>query len=285
MRNYWMRVFALCAGVVTLLAGCAAGGAGHASQPSSASEAEVSPAQIMLLAATKAQQVTSFTATINTQGTGGVQVTMAGTLQERTKPNIYFDAAFSTVSFDGQPMPGGMEEILTNKALYLKMALLSHLTGGKPWAEVTLSDFQHASGVNLEQLIQQVESNNPLQQTEMLSASKDVRKIGTETINGVPTTHYTGAFPLSAGLVRLPVSVRVATSQMYKGSETEHFDVWLDAQQQVRKIVTSMGVPGQTATATMYVTAINNPVKTVVPPASEVTVVPASTLTRPRRLN
>ncbi|MFI8486212.1 hypothetical protein [Streptomyces rubrogriseus] len=33
---------------------------------------------------------------------------------------------------------------------------------------------------------------NPVVQSTMLAASKDVRRIGTETIDGVPTTHYRG---------------------------------------------------------------------------------------------
>ena len=48
------------------------------------------------------------------------------------------------------------------------------------------------SGVSFGSLLQNLESSNPLDQTKLFTASKDVRVVGTQTIDGVPTTEYAG---------------------------------------------------------------------------------------------
>jgi len=265
-----------------MAAGCTAGGGSSHSPSTPASSgappAAVSPARAITLAASRAQQVTSFTATLNVQATGSGKLTMAGSMSVRTKPTLYTDADFSTLSVSGQVVPGGMEEILTGNAVYVKLALLSQLSGGKQWIEIPFSELQQASGVNLSQLIQQLEGSNPLDQTQMLGAARDVRKVGTDTIDGVPTTHYTGSFPVSAGLAMLPAALRKSVEQQYKGASTVNFDVWLDAQQQVRRIITAeQNGSGRQAT-TINITGINNPVTASLPPAGEVASVPSGAL-------
>ena len=66
--------------------------------------------------------------------------------------------------------------------------------------EISFAQLQLSTGINVGQLTQQVQSNNPLVQTQMLAAAKDVRAVGTQTIDGVRTTHYAGSYPVSAGL-------------------------------------------------------------------------------------
>jgi len=69
-------------------------------------------------------------------------------------------------------------------------------------------------------------------QTQMLVSAKNVRAVGTETIGGVKTTHYTGSYPLAAGLARLPASMRAAARQALQGQANQviGFSVWIDAQ-------------------------------------------------------
>ena len=104
----------------------------------------------------------------------------------------------------------------------------------------------------------------------MLSSSTNVQKVGPATINGVPTTEYTGTYPVSAALAKLPAVTRSTIAAQLKtlGLTTEHFAVWLDDQQQVRKIVTTeKGSSVQVAT-TIVVTSVNQPVRAAIPPAA-----------------
>ena len=53
------------------------------------------------------------------------------------------------------------------------------------------------------------------------------------------------------------------------GLTTEHFTIWLDGEQQVRKVVTSAQGSKVHETSTIQVTSINGPVSAAVPPASQ----------------
>jgi hypothetical protein len=205
--------------------------------------------------------------------------TLAGTMQIRTRPSLLAEVDLNTFSIAGQSLPGGMHEILTSKAIYMKMALLAQQLH-KPWAELPFSSLQRATGVNLGQLLQQVQSNNPLVQTQMLASAKHVRAMGTQTIDGVKTTRYAGSYSPSAGLAKLPPSLRAMASKAMQalGIRTVDFNVWLDAQHQTRKVVISENGGIERITIAMQVTDINQPVSVTVPAASRVATIPASAL-------
>jgi hypothetical protein len=59
---------------------------------------------------------------------------------------------------------------------------------------------------------------------------------------------------------------------------SETFKIWLDNQQQVRKLITSDRGSQEQATSTIQVTSINQPVSVALPPASQTATVPASAL-------
>jgi len=260
------------AAAVLLAAGCGGGGTHQAAQA-------LSPQQAITLAANQAKQVNSFGSTLSITMSGTVSGTMGGTMQIRNRPSLLADADFSTFNVEGHSLPGGMREILTNRTIYLKMALLSQELH-KPWVKISFSQLQQGTGVNFSQLTQQVQSNNPLVQTRMLAAAKDVRKVGTQTIGGVSTTHYTGSYPVSAGLAKLPASLRAAEQKGLQtlGIKTVRFNVWIDGQHQTRKIVVTETGSVETIKVTMQVTGINHPVSVTLPPASQVATIPASAL-------
>jgi hypothetical protein len=255
-------------------AGCSTSHSSTATQPAGSAAANA-----VQLAAQHAQHVASFAATIAVQTSGTQNLSLSGSMQERTQPSLLLGINFGTFSLQGQTLPGGIQEIINSNAIYMKMAQLSRLAG-KPWVEIPLSGITKASGVNLGQLFQQAESNNPLVQTQMLASSHNVRKVGTATIDGVQTTEYTGSYPVSAGLARLPASMRakVAPQLQAMGLQTQTFKLWLDNQQQVRKVVTSDQGTKEQVTSTIQVTSINQPVSVTLPPASQTATVPASAL-------
>ncbi len=254
----------------------AAKGSGNPS--ASSSGASVTVTQAIALAGHNAGKVTSFAATVNVQTTGAAATNISGTLQERTAPSPLVVANFSNVTAQGQSIPGGIQEILNSNAIYLKLAQLSKQTG-KPWIEIPASELSQLSGASFSQLLQN-DNSNPLVQTQMLASSTDVKKVGTTTLGGVPVTEYTGTYPVSAGLAKLPASDRTKVAQQLQalGLQTEHFTIWLDRSQQVRKIVTSAQGSKVQVASTIQVTSINGPVSAVIPPASQTATVPASEL-------
>jgi hypothetical protein len=250
---------------------------GAAATPSGGGSSLATAKDAIQLAAQHAQLVTSFAATMNMQATGLEKITMAGTLQEQTQPAPVFAANFATVSAQGQTIPGGMQEIVNSSALYLKMAQLSRQTG-KPWIKIPASELSKAFGASFGQLLQQESNDNPLVKTEMLASSTNVKRVGAATVDGVQTTEYTGSYPISAGLAKLPASLRAKIEPQIQamGLQNDNFRIWLDGQQQVRKVITSDQGTKEQVTSTIQVTSINQPVSATPPPASQTATVPAS---------
>lgn len=276
-------LLAATAGAAALLAtGCSgASQAGHGTQSAGAA-ANATPEQTIQLVAAHARLATSATATIAMQGTGAAAMTMSGTMDEQIRPQLLAVANFGTVRVAGQSLPGGLSEILTSKALYMRFSALGVLSGGKTWVEVPYSELSQATGgVNLGQIIQQAQNNSPLLQTQLLAGATGVRKVGTSTINGVPVTEYTGSYSMSAAIARMPASSRAALRQQTAtaGIKSVDFDVWVDGQQQARKLVLTEHGSLENLTMTMLVTSINQPVTAQLPPASQTVTIPLSTLT------
>lgn len=257
--------------------GTAAGG-GTAAKPSG-STSSLTATQTIQLAAQHAQKVTSFAATVNMHATGTVNLSLAGTVRERTQPGPLVVADFGNVATQGQPVTGGIQEIIDSNAIYIKLAQLAQETG-KPWIKIPGAQISKETGAGFGQLLQQNDSTNPLITTQMLASSKDVRKVGTATVDGVQTTEYTGTYPLSAGLAKLPAGLRAKVQPQIQsmGLTDENFTIWLDNAQQVRKLIVSDHGSKVQFTSTMQVTALNEPVSVTLPPASQTATVPTGSL-------
>jgi hypothetical protein len=122
---------------------------------------------------------------------------------------------------------------------------------GKPWASITLSQLSASSGDDVGSISQGDLSQN----AKMLTASKDVRLLGKETVGGVSTTHYQGTFDRRDGLAKLSGRQRAEAERSLgqTGLEKMDFDVWVDGQQLPRK-VTLASLPGANPSVEMTMT-------------------------------
>jgi hypothetical protein len=274
------------AAAAVLAAGCSASGSiGGGSSSSNAGGSShsagggMSSAQAVTLAAQQAQRVNSFTGTMSVKMSGKTNGLVSGTIEMRQRPSLLADVDLSSLNIAGQNVSGGAQEIITSQAAYMKMPALQGETG-KPWLKMPFSELKKASGLNLGQLIQQAQSDSPMLQTQMLAAAQNVKTVGTQTIGGVQTTEYSGTYPISAAVAKLPASMRVQVQQHLQtmGLTSASFNVWLDAQHQTRKIIVVEHGGSQQMTMNMQVTSINQPVKVTLPSASQVATVPGSAL-------
>jgi hypothetical protein len=256
--------------VLVLLSGC---GSGSPKATSHGSAQSMTAGQAIGLAARQARQVNSYALSLNTRVTGPATEKTSGRMQIRLKPSLLAEVSLN-VSLGGHALP--VDEIVTGHALYLKVPGLGTMTG-KPWIKISDTGLRPGTGATISQLLQGVENANPLAQTTMLTASKNLHEVGTQVINGVQTTHYAGSYSISAALGRLPASLRSLAGSVIKsmGVKTVHFDAWIDGQHQVRKIVTVEGGKGTRITSTVEVTAINQPVSIKLPPASQIASAPS----------
>jgi hypothetical protein len=265
------------AAAVLLAAGCSSGSGLNV--PNHSAAGGMSPFRAITLAADQTRSVTSFSSTLDMQLSGQSGGTIAGTLAIQTKPTLLMNLDMSTLKLAGQSVPGGMQEILTGNNLYLKMSILAQELG-KPWVVVPYSELQKGTGIDFSQLVGQVETDDPLVQTQMFTSAKNVRTVGTQTIDGVQTTHYAGSYTITAGISKVPASMRpmVTKELQTAGISKVQFNVWIDGQHRVRKI--EVIEPGSTETVdtTMQVTSIGQPVNAAIPAKSQTATLPASAL-------
>jgi hypothetical protein len=282
--------------LVATAAGCTASG-NSAAKPAagsarpvagSARPVAVSARRAIQLAASDARDVNSYAATItiqigNKSKTSGSldNAVLAGTVAEQLHPSLLVDANFSTFAADGQLLPGGMGEILTPNALYIKLGVLTQaLHTSKPWVRVPLSGLNGGSKLNLGSLFSQLQTSSPVAQTQLLAGATDVRTVGTSTVEGVPVTEYSGTYSTAAAIAKLPASVRGPLGQDLRqaGVGSAQFRVWVDSQHRVRKDVVTEAGSAFTETTTTTVTSIDQPVVISVPTISQATPLSASAL-------
>ena len=257
-------------GVALLAAGCAAGHS-TASAPT--------PADTVRLAALDSQALNTETATMNaTVTTDGSTINLSGSMQVQRKP-LFVSADFTSVSSNGQSIPGGMKEIVTPSAIYIKISELSSMMG-KPWVEVPFSDLSGTKAADLGELLQQAQNADPASQAQFLIGANGVKRVGTSVIDGVSVTEYTGKISMAEALSRLSSSLRAQLEPQIKqyGFTGANFTVWIDGQNQVRKLVMSEAGSGTTMDMTMTMGGINQSVNSTLPSSSEVYMLPASAL-------
>ncbi len=268
---------AICAAVAIAAAGCSSSGSssgtGSAAPSSPAGGQAMSASQALKLAAGQAQKITSLTASMDIKSSGTFASHITGTLEEQIQPTVLAHQTFS-VKGGGQHLPGTMQTLLTSNAVYFKISSLASMLG-KPWVKIPFSSLRN-TGLNLAPLIHQIQSDNPLAEAQMLTGATNVRKVGSQVVNGVPTTEYTGTIHASAALAKLDPNTRkvLRPALSATGIRIIHFHVWLDGQHQVRKLAEVLTGSNYRVTSLVVITSINQPVHVQTPPASQIASMP-----------
>jgi hypothetical protein len=238
---------------------------------------KLTAAQVLGKAAEQTGQTDSFKADMTMQMTGSSEggMSASGTMQYRTKPDLAYSMNFGQMTVGGQSM-AGMEQRLVGRTMYMKMPSLTQLGGGsgKPWLKISLDELGKKSGMNIDELLQQSQQMDPVQNTKMLTASKDAREVGKENVDGVQTTHYTGTYRMEDAIAKLSPETQDAYRKSVgkTGMDAMHFDLWVDGKQLPRKMtMQSKQTSEGTMTMTMKYHDFGQPVQITEPPASEVT--------------
>jgi hypothetical protein len=232
----------------------------------------LTPRQALMAAATQSQKVTSATETITAQVSGTQNGATSGTIQFRLKPSLEASEHL-TITAAGQNT--SLRAIVTSSAMYLNEGALTKELG-KPWVKINLSALSGTAGASLAQLFHSLQSNDFARQTELLTATKNVRMVGTQTVDGESTTEYAGSFHAAAAGKALSPALRKALAPELQalGNGLVTFHEWIDGQHHVRKITEIETVNGEKVNTTVNITAINEPVTITPPPASQTKTLP-----------
>ncbi|MBC6461382.1 LppX_LprAFG lipoprotein [Actinomadura sp. HBU206391] len=224
----------------------------------------------------KTGQADSFKADLTVTGSSGAGATkIHATGQFRTRPALAFTARLDQAGLAGRSLPGvGGQAVFVDDMLYVKSQQLSKLVGGKPWMKIDVKAMGRQTGVDAGQLLDQVQKVDPAEQTKMFTASKDVRTVGQETIDGVKTTHYAGTVTVDEALKQFDAAARAKLQRVYPESGADQkisFDLWTDGDQLPRKLVSRWdGTKGENGSVTILYRDYGKAVKVTAPPARDV---------------
>lgn len=258
-------------GVVLAASACGSGSSGAARSASHGDVLRVIQAAATTTANERSMQVRGsmhMDLTGASASAGAVDAAFSGALQ--TTP-VRARLDFSQMQVGAMSLGSGITELITPDAFFMKVPMFAQQTG-KPWLEMKFSDLKARSGLDLKQLFSQAQQMQPSQYIAQLTSSGDVHVVGTETVNGVHTTHYSGTVSLGDALSHMTSSLRAQLGAQLQatGITGSKIDVWLDGKGLVRRMQTStLGGKGS-MTISMDVLAYGVTVDVTPPPAGQV---------------
>ncbi|EHN76421.1 MULTISPECIES: hypothetical protein [Streptomyces] len=177
-----------------------------------------------------------------------------------------------------QGAEGTAEIRLVDKAMYIGGGPeAAKEMDGKRWIKFDLS------GTGVDEQMNQMGSasqadKNPATESTFLTGAKDVEKVGTETVDGVKTTHYKGTVAL-ADLEKSIGDEDEATREKREKSLEQYekmgvdkltMDMWVDGDDQTKQFRMRADADKGPLDMTFTFLGVNEPVKVTAPPAAEV---------------
>ncbi|MEV4253440.1 hypothetical protein AB0J52_09730 [Spirillospora sp. NPDC049652] len=261
------------AGAVLLLSGCG----GTDTKSGSTGDIKLTAADAVIKASEKTGKADTFKAdlTIADSAKGG---SVHATGQFRLRPTLQFNATLDNVSTGGQGLSGlSGQAIFDGNTLYAKVPqqFSQFVGGGKPWLKISVAQAQQQSGMDLRNVIDRIQQVDPAEQTKMFTASKDVRKVGTESVDGTRTTHYQGTVTVKEALQQLNAQQRADAQKWLdragKSDQKMNFDLWVDSSNLPRKMVTKgAAAGGDSGTVTVLYRDYGKSFKVSPPPSDQV---------------
>ncbi|MDQ0750596.1 hypothetical protein QF034_004827 [Streptomyces africanus] len=255
------------AGLGALLLAAGAVGCGAEQSP------EMTPAAAVAKAAKNTEDITSLRYRLN--GTVPESGQVKGEASMRLKPTIAMSMKMTA------PAQGATEAVeirLVDKAMYIGGgAEMAKEMDGKTWMKFDLSGSK--AGKDLDQLgsANQAEQN-PAAESTFLTGAKDVKEVGSEKVEGVETTHYTGTVTLKdlrASLKDGKAATREQREKSIKqyeklGVDKLAMDMWVDGDDHTKQFRMKGAADKGPLDMTITFLDYNKPVNVTAPPAKDV---------------
>ncbi|KOV93403.1 lipoprotein [Streptomyces sp. NRRL B-1140] len=262
-----MRTSIPAAGACALLLAVGAVGCGSEQSP------EMTPAAAIAKAAKNTEDITSLQYRL--KGTVPESGRVEGEASMRLKPTI---AMSMKMTAPDQAAGESVEIRLVDKAMYLGGgAEMAKEMDGKRWLKFDLSGSDAAKDLDKMGSTSQAEQN-PAAESTFLKGAKDVKKVGSEKVDGVETTRYTGTVTLAdlrASLKDDKAATRKQREKSIKqyeklGVDKLTMDMWVDGEDHTKQF----RMKGQADKGPMDMTITfldyNKPVTVTAPPAKDV---------------
>lgn len=257
------------AGLAALLLAAGAVGCGKEDSESP----EMTPAAAVAKAAKNSEEINSlhYRLTGKTPEEGRIKAEA----EMQMKPTLAMSMKMTALD---QGAEGTAEIRLVDKAMYIGGGPeAAKEMDGKRWIKFDLS------GTGVDEQMNQMGSasqadKNPATESTFLTGAKDVEKVGTETVEGVKTTHYKGTVTL-ADLEKTIGDEGEATREKRQKSLEQYekmgvdkltMDMWVDGDDQTKQFRMRADADKGPLDMTFTFLGVNEPVKVSAPPAAEV---------------
>ena len=178
-------------------------------------------------------------------------------------------------SFPGMPDGLEMEMVMDGTVVYMRIPQLQGVGGfATEWISMDVSKavpgFEDLAAFGAGQ-------NDPSNAFGYLQGAEEAEELGTETIDGVETTHYEVKVDLAEAAKDVPADLRDEMRKVIRqfrgqfGTTAMPFEVWVDGDGLARRMVYRMEADGFSMEMTVNVTEYGNDFDLDVPPASDVT--------------
>lgn len=179
--------------------------------------------------------------------------------------DITIDMSKLTAQAGSQATGTDMTEITKDGIVYLKIPFKG-MPAGKQWLKIDPKAAAKAAGLPFAQQTGQT----PGQAVGILKNASTEEKVGTETIDGVETTHYRTTIDtaklFNSGSSNAQPWMKTA---LQNAPKSEAFDVWVDSSSLIRRMTFDMGTKGATMAMTMDFSDFGTPLNVQAPPADE----------------
>ncbi|MGY3203445.1 DUF1396 domain-containing protein [Streptomyces sp. TE5632] len=263
-----MRTSIPAAGLTALVLAAGAVGCSSGSEESP----EMTPAAAVAKAAKNTEDITSFRYTMT--GEVPAQGKIEAEASMRVKPDVAMSMQMTAPDAGTQ---GKVEIRLVDKAMYIGGgAEMAKEMDGKSWMKFDLAELGADAELNELGAPGQAEQN-PAAESTFLTGAKDVKKVGTEKIDGVETTHYSGTVTLDDLRASLKDKDAKAAEtgeksiEQYEkmGVESLTMDMWVDGEDHTKQFRMRGDATQGPLDMTIKFLDVNKPVTVEAPPAEE----------------
>ncbi|MFD0316699.1 LppX_LprAFG lipoprotein [Streptomyces flavalbus] len=270
IRTRRVRGGALGAGVSALL--LAAGAVGCSSGDGDGDSPKMEPAAAVAAAAKSAEEITS----LRYRMTG--EVPDAGEVEGEAAMSIDPLAMDMEMSVDGATASesGKVEIRLVDQVMYIGGgAEMAKEMDGKSWMKMDLSALGEENPLN--ELGAGQAGQNPNAESSFLADAEDVEEVGTETVEGVKTTHYKGTVTLdqlrkaNKGEGKALREQREKSIEQYEkmGVDALDMDLWIDGEDRAKQVRMQGDTDSGQLDMTITFLEYNQPVEVEAPPAAD----------------
>lgn len=195
-------------------------------------------------------------------------VTVTGTGQ------IDFDGSLMSLTMDMAsvaPGAGTLTYLVTPDAMYMSLPAPAQEQIGADWVRMRYADLDEGLGIDFQQMMSGQATDPTAMLDQLHGVTDDIDDLGEEVIDGITTTHYRATISRDTVIANTPEDSRAGVESLLESSgfpETYAVEVWIDADNLVRRMATVISTQGIDMTATITWSDYGAPVDIQVPTES-----------------